>query len=74
MLKRETETKNKITLKGILEDIGDNEITVVDEKTGETDVLNILEDLSMFIGKAINLTIGDSVKTEMEVVEEEEEE
>lgn len=66
MLKRETEIKNRITLKGILTSIGTNELEVMDEKTNEVDTLNIVRDLDMFLGKSVSIVLSDSVKKEFE--------
>lgn len=72
MLKKESELKNKITLKGKLVSVGETEIEVEDDKSGEIDSLKF-SDFDMFIGKSINVVIADSVKKDITEEKEDEE-
>jgi len=64
-IKKEVETKNKITVKGTLVSVGANELEIEDDKSGEIETFSF-NDMGLFVGKSINLTVADSVKKDIE--------
>lgn len=62
---KEQETKNKIKAKGILTEITDEGFVIFDEKTEEVGMLRF-SDFEMFVDKAINFSVADVEKVELE--------
>ena len=59
-----SEVKNTIKVKGKLTSIDDVGLNIVDMKTEEKETLTF-EDLKLFLGKTITLSVGDSTKDEI---------
>jgi len=62
---KEQKIENKIKAKGILKDIDNDGLHIEDEKSGDVETLS-LDDLKIFKGKSITISIADTTKTEIE--------
>lgn len=69
MIIKEQEIKNKLKAKGKLVGIDDDGLHIEDDKSGETDILS-LDELKIFKGRTITISVADSKKTDIEVEEE----
>lgn len=58
MIKTEVSAVSKISIKGILVDIDNTEITIEDKKSGEEEKFS-LETLKEFVGKTITIAISN---------------
>ena len=72
MINKEQEIKNTLKAKGQLVKIDEEGLHIYDKKTEEIDILN-LDDFKIFIGSDISITVKESTKQDIEVVEDEDE-
>lgn len=68
MIVKTQEVKNTIKAKGRLEAIDDMGLVIVDPKTDEKEMLTY-DELRVFIGKTVTLSVGESKKDEIVTTE-----
>ncbi|MGI6168438.1 MAG: hypothetical protein ACOYI4_01815 [Christensenellales bacterium] len=71
MIIKEQEIKNTLKAKGKLVGIDDDGLHIEDPKSHEVEVLS-LDELKIFRGRTITISVADSKKTDIEVEEDEE--
>ena len=72
MITKEQEIKNTLKAKGQLVKIDEEGLHIYDKKSEEVDVLS-LDDFKIFIEGDISISVAESTKQDIEVVEDEDE-
>lgn len=65
MIIKEQEIKNKLKAKGKLVAIDDDGLHIEDEKSGDVETLS-LDELKIFKGRMITISVADSTKRDIE--------